>query len=294
MGAHLAAANDGQIPGRLFRSPQFENPLYRKVLERYVHMATKEGVCQAVFPEGGLSRDGHLRKPKYGIIDYMLRSFDPQADRDIVFIPVGLNYDRTLEDRSLLRSLDPTAEKRSIWFIGRTMLRLIWKLIWLIITSRWQRFGYACVNFGAYVSMRQYCRRHNVDFAHLQRPERFDEVKKITDQLMQSIESLIPVLPLSLVAAVFLRYPQKPLSAFEVERHANRIIDEIQPEGAPVFSTTRSRGQNLLAGLQMLAIRRLIVEQDGKYTADPNSLDVLAYYANSLAHWTTGHTPIEV
>ena len=280
--------------GAFFVRRNSKNPLYRKVLERYVHMATKEGVCQAVFPEGGLSRDGRLRKPKYGIIDYMLRSFDPQADRDIVFIPVGLNYDRTLEDRSLLLSLDPTAEKRSIWFVGRTMLRLIWKWIWLMITSRWQRFGYACVNFGAYFSMRQYCHQHNLNFAHMQRPERFTEVKKISDQLMQSIERLIPVLPISLVAAVFLRFPQKPLSAFDVERHANQIIDEIQTEGAPVFSTTRSRGQNLLAGLQMLAIRRLIVEQDGKYTADPDSLDVLAYYANSLAHWTTGLTPAEV
>ncbi|MBK5094780.1 MAG: 1-acyl-sn-glycerol-3-phosphate acyltransferase, partial [Deltaproteobacteria bacterium] len=34
------------------------NPLYRLVLERYVSMATEAGVVQAVFPEGGLTRDG--------------------------------------------------------------------------------------------------------------------------------------------------------------------------------------------------------------------------------------------
>jgi glycerol-3-phosphate O-acyltransferase len=70
-------------------------------------MATQEGVCQAVFLEGGLSRDGRLQAPKLGLMDYMLRRFDPQRDRDIVFIPVGINYDRTIEDRSLLRSLNP-------------------------------------------------------------------------------------------------------------------------------------------------------------------------------------------
>jgi glycerol-3-phosphate O-acyltransferase len=32
-------------------------------------------------------------------MDYMLRRFDPQRDRDIVFIPVGINYDRTIDDR---------------------------------------------------------------------------------------------------------------------------------------------------------------------------------------------------
>ena len=52
------------------------NPLYRKVLERYVKMATEGGVPQAIFPEGGLSRDGRLRPPKLGLMDYMLRGFD--------------------------------------------------------------------------------------------------------------------------------------------------------------------------------------------------------------------------
>ena len=273
--------------GAFFVRRNSKNPLYRKVLERYVHMATKEGVCQAVFPEGGLSRDGRLRKPKYGIIDYMLRSFNPEADRDIVFIPVGLNYDRTLEDRSLLRSLDPTAEKRSLWFVFHTTARLAWKWFFLIITSRWQRFGFACVSFGAYVSMRQYCRQHDVSFNRLDRQERFAAVKNITEELMTSIGRLIPVLPVSLVSAVFLRHPQTPLSAFDVERHANNLIDEIQSRGAPVFTSTRSRGQNLLAALQILRIRRLVTEKDGLFTADPESIDVLGYYANSLTHWTS-------
>ncbi|HEX5724851.1 MAG TPA: 1-acyl-sn-glycerol-3-phosphate acyltransferase, partial [Longimicrobiaceae bacterium] len=63
--------------------------LYRRVLERYVHMATTAGVTQAVYPEGGLSRDGRLRPPKLGLLDYVLRAFDPAGERDVVFIPVG-------------------------------------------------------------------------------------------------------------------------------------------------------------------------------------------------------------
>ena len=63
--------------GAYFVRRNSKDPLYRKVLERYVAMATAAGVTQAVFPEGGLSRDGRLRPPKLGILDYMLRSFDP-------------------------------------------------------------------------------------------------------------------------------------------------------------------------------------------------------------------------
>ena len=36
----------------------------------------------------------------------MVEAFDPASGRDLVFIPVGINYDRVLEDRTLLRSLD--------------------------------------------------------------------------------------------------------------------------------------------------------------------------------------------
>ena len=63
--------------GGFFVRRNSKNPLYRKVLERYVQMATEGGVPQAIFPEGGLSRDGHLREPKLGLLDYVMRGFDP-------------------------------------------------------------------------------------------------------------------------------------------------------------------------------------------------------------------------
>ena len=111
--------------GAFFVRRNSGNPLYRLVLERYINMATKEGVCQAVFLEGGLSKDGRLRQPKFGLIDYMLRSYDMHNDRNIVFIPVGINYDRTIEDRSLLRGLDPGVKKRSTFFVTKTTLGFI-------------------------------------------------------------------------------------------------------------------------------------------------------------------------
>jgi len=68
------------------------DPLYRRVLEAYVQMAAGGGVPQAVFPEGRLTRDGKLGEPKLGLLGYITKGFDPKGDRDIVFIPVGINY----------------------------------------------------------------------------------------------------------------------------------------------------------------------------------------------------------
>lgn len=268
--------------GAFFVRRNSKNKLYRLVLERYVHMATREGVCQAVFPEGGLSHNGKLRSPKMGIINYMVRSFDPETDRDIVFIPVGINYDRTIEDRSLLRSMDPQAERRSRWYVFKTSIRFLLRGIWLAIQSRWQRFGFACVNFGPSLSIKDYCSEQGICFNSMDDSVRFRQVESLCSTLMLSVSKIVPVLPVPLVSAVFTDNPQVELSAFDVEERVNRLIEKIESGGGRVFVSSRSRVQNIITALNMLKIRHLVTETDGKYRAAADSLDVLKYYANSI------------
>ena len=271
--------------GAYFVRRHSRNPLYRRVLERYIHMATKEGVCQAVFIEGGLSRDGRLRSPKLGLIDYMLRDFEPETDRDIVFIPVGVNYDRTLEDRSLIRTLDPGAEKRSRWFVFRTTVGFLWHNLMLMAFSKWQRLGFACVNFGTPVSAREFCRVHAVNLSKIDRSERFSLVQELCNQLMVSIRDIVPVLPVSLVAGVLLERREPWLSEFDIKARVHGLIEELQAQGAPVHVPTRGAELSVTTAFKMLRLRRMVIESDGLFSADPKSLDILSYYANAMEHW---------
>src|SRR6186997_2673340 len=134
--------------GAYFVRRNSRDELYRRVLERYIAMATEAGVPQAVFPEGGLTRDGRMREPRLGVLDYMLRGFRIDGDRDLVFVPLGINYDRVLEDRTLVASLDPDARPvNSFWTVWNTAGFVVNNLR-LMVKSGWRRFGYACVNFG--------------------------------------------------------------------------------------------------------------------------------------------------
>lgn len=262
------------------------NPLYRRILERYVQMATEEGVCQAVFLEGGLSRDGRLHTPKLGLVDYMLRDYVPNSDRDIVFIPVGVNYDRTLEDRSLLRDLDPSAEKRSRWFVFRTTIRFIRRSLVLMVLNRWERYGYACVNFGHPVSMRNFCTDHGIDFSRLERNDRFPEVQRLCDTLMEDVQKVIPVLPVSVVATVFLESGELPLSILDIEDRAGRLIHDLQAAGGPVFEISRSSLAHVIAGaVHLLQLRRVLIADKDTYRMDPNEQALMQYYANAISHW---------
>lgn len=272
--------------GAFFVRRNSGDPLYRRVLERYIHMATQEGVCQAVFLEGGLSRDGRLQKPKLGLVDYMLRSFDPHTDRDIVFIPVGINYDRTIEDRSLLRALDRTAEKRSMWFVLRTTSTFIARSVVRMMLSRWHRYGYACVNFGAPLSVKAYCREHGIVFRDLERDHRFPEIEKLCQRLMDAIADVVPVLPVSLVSTVFLRSMDVELDILDIEKRSNQLINELQERGAPVLQTPRSARAHAVAdAVDQMILRRFVTSSNGHFKAVPEQEAILRYYANAIGHW---------
>src|SRR5436305_15216191 len=101
-------------------------PSQGTLLARYAHLAIAGGRTQAIFPEGGLTRDGKLRPPKLGLLSYIVSGFDPQGRRDAVFVPVGLNYDRVLEDRVQVAALVATeGEKPRFKFSPAVLLGFI-------------------------------------------------------------------------------------------------------------------------------------------------------------------------
>jgi glycerol-3-phosphate O-acyltransferase len=272
--------------GAFFVRRNSGNPLYRCVLERYIYMATREGVCQAVFLEGGLSRDGYLQNPKLGLVDYMLRQFDLSTDRDIVFIPVGINYDRTIEDRSLLRGQNPEAVKRSWWFVCRTTGIFILRSLALMILSRWRRYGYACVNFGTPLSIKTYCRGQNVDFKSLDRSRRFPEVEKLCRRLMQTVADVIPILPISLVSTVFLENMDTEMDILEVEERSFQLINMLRDKGAPIFESPRSTRVHAIAdAIDLMLLRRMIKATGDQFKASSEESKLLSYYANAIKYW---------
>ena len=225
-----------------------------------------------------------------GVYDYMLRNFNPGEDRDIVFIPVGINYDRAVEDRSLLHDLDPEAPRRSTWFVIRTTAGFIWHSLVLMVLSRWQKFGFAGVNFGNHLSARQYCQTRGINFAALERTQRFEAVAELATQLVVDIGKLMPVLPVPLVAAVMLNNRERWMSAIEVESEAERYIERLENVQRHRFTFRRKIGsKSLMYALETLTLRRFVEETDDHYRAATAMWKYLHYYANSLAHWDLDH-----
>ena len=271
--------------GAFFVRRNSRNPLYRRVLERYVHMATREGVCQAVFPEGGLTKTGALVPPKLGFLDYMLRGFDIEKDRDIVFVPVGINYDKVLEDEIQVSAAKGIPISRSIWSWMSVIFRFIVVNFSIPKDQRRDRFGYASVNFGHVISAKKFAEAQQINFINLDKDTRFGYTSMLAETLMNGIGHVTPILPVPLIAQAFKRSGAKALSELEVISKVHDLIDELIRQGAPIRKAEKPAKKTLQKALALMVHYSMLEFSDARYRVVEPSLDVLAYYAASIAHW---------
>jgi glycerol-3-phosphate O-acyltransferase len=155
---------------------------------------------------------------------------------------------------------------------------------WLMFRSEWHRFGYACVNFGAPVSMRAYCSERNLDFHKLAPGDRKREMAGLGKHLMDAVGRIVPVLPVPLIATVFVNHGDKAISEMELKSGVSRLVETLQARGAHVYVPRKDFDYAVNVGLRMLRLRRMVGEREGLYYAQSEELPLLRYYANSIAH----------
>src|SRR5260221_3553108 len=308
--------------GGFFVRRGLPDPLYHTVLRRYLQLITRRGVTQGIFPEGGLTRDVALRSPKVGLLDVILQwSAEPDSDRELFFVRVGINYDRVLEDESLLaeqrgRANPPTAAEK---LLGA--LRLLWVLPsrglingLRVATGRLQRNGYVAVAFGEPVRLRDLPQSQKL--SALTDEERRALAKEVASALMTRIAGTIPATPVPLLAraALELRCEAtvgelatrvRELRATLEERGVRTALGrEFDPQRAARKDlredVQRHRDLARLEGdllaseeaeqivrlaLERLVRRRILSRTGTRVTAGdhPHGHELLQYYARSLA-----------
>ncbi len=261
------------------------NELYRRVLARYVNMATRQGVTQAVFPEGGLSRDGKLRDPRLGLISYMIGDFDPDNDRDVIFIPVGLNYDRVIEDRILTSRQESESTGRNFRVSLSSIAGVIRQIIWLRIKGQLYRAGYAVASFGTPISTKEYLKNNKLKLRQLDDKKRFGEIEKFGETLIDAIGEVIPAVPVALVANVVLKLGDKPIGELELKSKVFELISKLEDIGTYSHIPREDRDYAVSTGLRMLTLRHIMEKsEDGLFRVNPKETILLQYYANSISH----------
>jgi glycerol-3-phosphate O-acyltransferase len=118
-------------------------------------------------------------------------------------------------------------------------------------------------------------------------------VAQVGQLLMTEIGRIVPGLPVSLVATVLLRQPERALSELELKSSVSELIQRIEAIGAHVYVPRTDRDYAITVGLRMLVLRHLVTESDGLFSASPGEMKALSYYANSIAHLLEASEPTD-
>jgi len=249
--------------GAYFIRRRSRGQLYRKVLARYVQMATQGGVTQAIFPEGGLSVNGKLMPLKMGLLSYVVEGFDAQG-RDVVFVPVAINYDRVLEDRVLIAA-DQRGDRRFGARIS-VITGFILKNLWQRIRGKYARFGVAGVSFGVPLSLKA-------------QTEQGGSIEALAKALKDRIADAMPVVCVPLLAQVFLRAD----TALSTEQLVSTMAELIpRTKGTAPDIPHKALPEFVRQALLLMAARGMIEDEVGGWRVNKDERALLEFYANAL------------
>jgi glycerol-3-phosphate O-acyltransferase len=272
--------------GSYFVRRKYREPLYHAVLERYVQLITREGVTQGIFLEGGLTRDGRLKPPKIGLLDYVLGiARDPRYRSRIFIVPVGVNYDRVLEDRTLLRELASREGHRRASRLSQLgeVARYLWWNVARLASRRWKRYGRAAVTVGRPMALVDWFAT-NPDLFDLPRPERLSRVQSLCDQVMSRIGELIPVTPVPLACAAIQSLDRDFIPRAVLLERMEEMQTALVELNGRVIRHDGGIEATFDRAWRMLRMRRVLVESGDGYAVLPRQRELVSYYANSVAH----------
>lgn len=271
--------------GAYFVRRRFRQPLYHAVLERYVQLITTNGVTQGIFPEGGLTRDGRLRAPKLGLLDYICRAvLDPSFQRDVWFVPVALNYDRVLEDRSLIRELIDPRDRPGLPAQLATVTSYVLGNTLRLATGRLKRYGRVAVNFGTPQSLRAWLATAPPGVLEWPRERRLPELQRLAEEMLSRIGAVIPVTPVPLAAAALLSFEQTVVTRDALLERMDTFRDRLRDVNGKVVRGGARIEDVWDRAWRMLRLRRLVVADGTSLVILPRGRPLLEYYANSIAH----------
>ena len=270
--------------GSYFIRRRYREPLYHTVLERYLQLITRNGVTQGIFLEGGLSRDGALRPAKIGLLDYLVRTLrEPAFDRDVWLVPVGINYDRVLEDRSLIRELEEGVERQSRAVrVARVGHYTGWNTL-RMLTGRLRRYGRVAVNFGTPLSARAWV-AERPGVLDLPREERLPRMQELADTMLARIGDVIPVTPVPLAAAALLSFGETLVRRSDMLDRIGGYREHLLERDAKLVHAERDAEAILDRAWRTFRMRRLVAQEGDALVILPSQRPLLEYYANSIRH----------
>nr|WP_237707842.1 glycerol-3-phosphate 1-O-acyltransferase [Hoyosella subflava] len=275
-----------------------DDEIYKACVEEYfAYLLSKRFNLEWYF-EGGRSRTGKLRPPRYGLLNYVASALRVGRVKDVVIIPVSIAYER-------LHELDAIADEQ------RGGKKKPEGLTWLAKYAKAQRLlaGSVYIRFGAPLSMRERLLSAGDSLEAVQ--PRGEEgpgersgakrkaLQKLAFEVAVGINRVTPITANSLVTLSLLGVRDRALTVGEVSAAIEPVLSYISRRNIPTGNVGVLRSQSGLRAVlaELTAAGVVTTYSEGLepvFSIEPGQHLVAAFYRNSGIHWFVNRALLEL
>ncbi len=254
--------------------------LYPTVFKQYIKTLIGEGYSIEFFIEGGRSRTGKIMLPKMGILKYLTDAIEEGYNRDLMFVPITISYDRILEESSYhmeLKGNEKEKESTSNFVKSGKLLRRKYGKVYLSI---------------------------NEPFSFREFKDRLGQGEDLTDSLGEyigkRISEIVMATPFSVVSAAMLQSSSSGFTRDMLKDRISILRDYLSHAGvrmsadlaaaesadAIIDYVLASYQQDRIVGEAVAGMKGGAREVlPGLYTLNDNERSRINFYKNSILHF---------
>ncbi len=248
--------------GAFFMRRSFKGlKLYGTVFRQYVKTLINEGYSIEFFIEGGRSRTGKIVYPKMGILKYLIESIDEGYNKDMVFVPLTINYDRILEETSYLgevKGKEKKAESTIAFVKSRKLLR--------------RKYGSVYLKFSEPVSFQSLRQQYS---------DKEDPTMDIGIFITRKINETVVVTPFSLVTTGILMSASRGFTFDQIRERTGQLREYFTACG--IFMTESLKKSDIDPSIRYVIssyqnddiVRELVHQEDGAPAELPKELYIV-------------------
>ena len=255
-----------------------QDTLYVEVFNRYIKALLEDAHPIEFYIEGGRSRNGKLVFPKKGFLSILLQAHKQGFCEDLIFVPASIAYDRVLEENAYLKEIAGGSKEKENF---RQVLRARGFLK--------KSYGKIYIRFAEPFSLKEYlAQRSGASVQEIRQSLAF--------RLVQDINSITPVTPLSLMATAILSNHRRGFLPSEVLGTVKTLLAFLEKEGLPKASSLSDIERAVSETLALLVKWKILdfiqdIEggEEAFYYVEEEKKLQLEYYKNSIIHYMIGH-----
>ncbi|TML96983.1 MAG: glycerol-3-phosphate 1-O-acyltransferase [Actinobacteria bacterium] len=237
--------------------------VYKAVLREYLGYLLRKRFNLEWYIEGGRTRTGKLRPPRYGILSYLVDAFEKSGIDEVAIVPVSIVYDQ-LHEVGAIAAEEHGATKQAEgigWIVGYAK-------------AQQRPLGHAHVRFAEPLSLREALRDDG-------------SVPKVAFEVLHRINRVTPITPSAVVALALLGGDGGAVTYDEGSALIGPVLDYVEARGIP--TVVRAGDAAVVKRALGTLVREGVVTEftggtEPVYAVAPGKHVEVAFYRNNAVH----------